>query len=497
MQKNVFILFFSWLLFQHSFVFGQASNVLKHQRLDFEQFQKAFVAVEAKADLHLSADSLTKEFQRLREQLRSPLSPLEQFRIYSLFLNKLQSGHTQISPSKQAINEWYKLKQCLPFDLMMVNKRLFVSPLHPADLKKDSPENTYKRTLQKTFYGGVEIVSIDRKSIAEWMQIIAPYISSDEDNLDFKYVIAGHYFDFYRFVALAKFQRVVEIQYIQKRDTLTTKVELGGPNNYSVKHRLEPAKNMGYSFEILNSKIGYFNFSSFKDANSEAYSEFLKTSFEELRKKKIDRLIVDVRGNSGGQIQYELMAYFLKHPKELGEYHFEKILSKKELRKMGFNIRNHASKVYLKTDKNAANRKAEKKVSPANSSLQFKGDLIVLTDEGTFSAAAILAAHLKTLCEAKLLGETAGGTFYAGNSGTLSLTLRKSKLSMTLNPNFFSSHLYDEKKHERDSLVKIPDVHIFSEALIPAEKYQEIPQKKKSLDDPVVKQAIKTFREFD
>lgn len=497
MQKNVFILFVSFLVLPCAIVFGQASNVLKHQRLDFEQFQKAFIATEAKADLHISSDSLTKEFHRLREKLRSPLSPLEQFRVYSLFLNKLQSGHTQISPSKKALNEWYNLRQCLPFDLVMVNKRLFVSPLHPTDLKKDSPENTYKRTLQKTFYGGVEIVSIDRKSIAEWMQIIAPYISSDEDNLDFKYVIAGRYFDFYRFVALAKFQRVVEIQYIQKRDTLSIKVDLGGPNSVSVKERLTPSKDMGFSFEILNSKIGYFNFSSFKEANSEAYSEFLKSSFEELRKKKIDRLIVDVRGNSGGQIQYELMSYFLKHPKELGEYHFEKILTKKELRKMGFNIRDNSAKVYLKTDKNAANRKAEKKVSPASSSLQFKGDLVVLTDEGTFSAAAILAAHLKTLCEAKILGETAGGTFYAGNSGTLNLTFKKSKLSVTLNPNFFTSNLYKNKNSEIDSLLKIPDVILFSETLIPNEKHQEIPKKKKSLDDPVVKQAIKTFREFD
>jgi len=87
--------------------------------------------------------------------------------------------------------------------------------------------------------------------------------------------------------------------------------------------------------------------------------------------------------------------------------------------------------------------------------LIFDGEIVVITDEGTFSSASILACHLKTLANAKIIGRTAGGSFYIGNAGTLILELPKSKLKMFVNPNTFYSHL---ERAEDPFIIKQPDL---------------------------------------
>lgn len=504
-MKFISLLLLSLLL--RSLAFSQASPVLKHQRLDFEQFKDAFFAVEARPYLHISEDSLQAGLKKLREDLRSPNSPMEQFALYSAFMSKIQCGHTSVAPSKAVVRDWGSRKQCLPFDLVMVDKKLFISPIHPEDIpqpKKGEPVVKQKAKKAKEMLdGGTEIWAIDQKSIPEWMQLIGPYISSDENGIDFKYHVAGQLFDFYRYLAAPEHKDSIRIDYIYKKDTLFQFVKLGYPLGHTLSDRLdvketkkEQEKNFG-TFSIEKSKYGYFRFESFKNSKGLKYEEFLKTSFEAMKKKKIDKLIIDLRGNTGGIIQTELLRYLLPSGTELGQYIFEKQLSRKQLRKMGVKMRHEATRTYLKNVKTS--QKMSKKsgnghlVVASNPLGVFKGDIIVITDEATFSAGSILAAHLKTLCKAQIVGETAGGSFYAGNAGTLQLHLKKSKLILQLNPNFFATQLYPGKI---DPEIKKPELVTFSETLVPGEKFVPLKQKKKTDpgNDPVIKAAEKQMK---
>ena len=73
-------------------------------------------------------------------------------------------------------------------------------------------------------------------------------------------------------------------------------------------------------------------------------------------------------------------------------------------------------------------------------SLIYEGEIVLITDEGTFSSAAILACYLKSMKNAKIIGQRAGGSFYRGNAGTITLKLPHSKLQIFVNPNTFYSH---------------------------------------------------------
>jgi C-terminal processing protease CtpA/Prc len=79
-----------------------------------------------------------------------------------------------------------------------------------------------------------------------------------------------------------------------------------------------------------------------------------------------------------------------------------------------------------------------------------------VTDEGSFSASSILACHLKTLAKAKIVGQTAGGSFYAGNAGTLKAKLPYTGFHLYVNPNTFYTHLTLENGVD-PSKIKKPD----------------------------------------
>jgi C-terminal processing protease CtpA/Prc len=252
------------------------------------------------------------------------------------------------------------------------------------------------------------------------------------------------------------------------------------------------------SFSIEKNKYGYFRFESFQFSIGLNYDEFLKKSFASMKKKKIDQLIIDLRGNTGGIIQVEFLRYLLPEGTKIGSYEFEKQSTKSELRKMGFKTHSWSTKVYLKNLK--ALKRADKLNMAPNGPLKvgqnypekFKGQIVVITDEGTFSAASILACQLKTLAKAKIVGTRAGGSFYAGNAGSLELVLRKSKLTIQLNPNFFSTQLYPAATIDSD--IKNPDLETFSETEIPSIKFETNPKKVKPSEDPVIKQAEKLLK---
>ncbi len=503
MKNAISVLVLLFIYFQS---FGQASNILKFQRIDFERFQKAFFKIEANPYLHISEQALQSNFQKLREDLRSPLSPLEQYQKYAAFLAKIQCGHTSLAPSKAVIKEWGRANQCLPFDVVLVNKKLFATATHPDDLilQAKNQKTAIKSTKAKdVIVGGTEIYAIDHKNIAEWMEIISPYVSSDENGMDFKYYSASQLFDFYRYLANPEKKDSIEIQYIYKRDTISKFVKLQHPLVNTIRARFGKdklamkMKDFG-SFSIEKNKYGYFRFESFQFSKGLKYDEFLKKSFESMKKKKIDKLIIDLRGNTGGIIQVEILRYLLDEGTDIGGYTFEKQLSKSDLKKLGVKMRSWTTKVYLKNLK--ALKKADKRNLEANGPLKvgknypekFKGNIVVITDEGTFSAASILACHLKTLARAKIVGTTAGGSFYAGNAGTLELELKKSNLSIQLNPNFFNTQLYPAANIDLE--IKKPDLETFSESLIPSVKFEVNTKKVKPTDDPVIKQAEKLFK---
>jgi len=486
MKKTVLI----YILILFVLLSGRKSNSVERQLKDFAAFSETILQKEGRLDLHVSTDTLTYYFQKLKNELDEELSLIDQFKLYSSTLAKIQCGHTQIYPNKEVLREWLGERNSLPLDYFLHGKKLIVNKIETSDYKsiyegKDINERTKRIT------SGSEILRIDRYSVPEMMTKIGQYISSDEDQIDFKYYQASHIFEFYRNLALPFKSDSVLVNYVTDGDTNEVYFQTGAaPVNTMNLRIMEHVKRYNGNeaeigkFKIIKNKYGYFRFKSFRSGYGLNYNEFIRASFKKLNDRKIKYLVIDLRGNTGGVMQYEIMKYFVGSNVEIGKYVVEKpksIHDSKFIRKFRSDYRKH-KRLSIKQNHLIRNGKFNQGIVYTDSIENkhiFKGEIVVITDEGTFSSASIFASNLKTLANAKIVGSSAGGSFYSGNAGTLEIKLPHTGFTFSVNPNSF----YTQLKPTNDPFeIKIPD-------LIVATPY--LPEHK--LDAFFFKEAVSVF----
>jgi hypothetical protein len=460
--KFFFLITLSFLLFS---VKGDDKAISKQKR-DLRILFDILQAKEGKIDLHISEDSITTIYDQAMSQLDEKKSQIELFKLFSQSVAKLQCGHTDLSFSPKVITEWVKLKNSLPLDYVLVGKKLFVNELDKQDFNMYT--KGYKKVkLYKTVPKNAEIITIDGNSVSEMVQQFGISIPSDEDQWDFRYFKSAQLFEFYRSI-YSQAKDSIEVKYSTHKDTLSLFLKTGYPAVRSLLKRIDKfekqeekkLKDHG-KFSYIKSKYAYFRFLSFRESQGKAYEKFLEKSFKDIKKKKVTKLIVDVRGNLGGQIQSLFMSYIVGPNVYLGKYKLNKPYKRFTNRRIdksdkNFRIHKRYTRRYKKIVKKYSNYDGEIYTHPINEEYKFNGEIIVVTDEGSFSASSILACHLKTLAKAKIVGQTAGGSFYAGNAGTLKAKLPYTGFHLYVNPNTFYTHLTLENGVD-PSKIKKPD----------------------------------------
>jgi hypothetical protein len=150
--------------------------------------------------------------------------------------------------------------------------------------------------------------------------------------------------------------------------------------------------------------------------------KFFRRSFKKIRKEKINNVILDIRGNGGGDIgMYILLAKYLrKAPFKVADtayavtkslHPFGKYFKQRLVTNLGlfFCTKKH-------TDGNYHFGYWERHYFKPKVKNHFNGDLYVLINGPTFSASTLLCNALKGQDNVKLVGEETGGGWY-GNSG--------------------------------------------------------------------------------
>ena len=126
--------------------------------------------------------------------------------------------------------------------------------------------------------------------------------------------------------------------------------------------------------KVLSNDIGYIKFTSFDETTAEDF----KKQYQELAKKNIKSLIIDLRNNGGGIVDQAL---------EIADY-----------------IADKDSVLLYEVDKNNKETVRKAKTDPI-----INMPIVILTNENTASASEILAGALKDLGKAKTVGTTTYG----------------------------------------------------------------------------------------
>ncbi len=168
-----------------------------------------------------------------------------------------------------------------------------------------------------------------------------------------------------------------------------------------------------YTFEILQGNIGYLQYNLCEDY--QAFNAFLKSTFARIDQQGVNKLVIDIRNNMGGNSALNdlLIPYFSqKKYRQSSGRHWKVSQAMKDRIDQPL-YRQAFGKKFIKQYKKAANGSFIEEdeyslVEPKKVKYFFEGELFVLIGPQTFSSANFLADAIKTYELATLVGQPTG-----------------------------------------------------------------------------------------
>ena len=195
-------------------------------------------------------------------------------------------------------------------------------------------------------------------------------------------------------------------------------------------------KTSDLKLDILQGNTALLTIKTFDDnrlSGKQDFREFLSTSFKEIDSSgKVNRLIIDLRGNAGGADAYGalLYSYLTREP-------FKYFAS----------IESTTSKISAKENYLLGIQQPQKH--------SFNGEVFFLVNGLSFSTTADFCSVAKSNNRGKFIGEETGGVYYGNTSGeTYRIELPNSKINIIV-PRF--KYINDVKKTKYKDRGVIPD----------------------------------------
>lgn len=387
---------------------------VKKQLKDFSIFKEAILSNTAGLYYYNSEKEFADRLDSLEKVLHEPKTEIELYKLYAKCVASIRCGHTIIMV-KEIYADYLKNKSTLPFDVYYVNGKLLV--------KNDYSNGS---TIIPKY---TEILSINNEKISNIAADLSQYISSDGYNQTHKNERMKFKFMFYYYCFKDQTKKF-EIKYVgNNNDTLTAYFDAVIPKKEPRVKESDYYKQLERHIDTLQNRALLVLPNPLPRNNT--YKLQLDTFFVYLQNYSVDNLIIDLRGNTGGLSQFYITGYLCDSSytyeyrtlqgKKKPSHHYQKPFDSQRISIFCTRIATLNGKT--------TTVKESKPHYP-----QFKGNLYILTDGWTFSAAANLTSILKEYSGAVTVGEETGGSYHRCSSGNLILKLPHSKLLIKINP---------------------------------------------------------------
>jgi hypothetical protein len=382
-----------------------------------------------------SREEMGRGFDAQRAKLRHAM-PKRQFeRVLAETLAMIRCGHTSLN-----LDEDFKTAarnaRTFPLRVKTEGPRLMVA-------LNDTPDDS-------TIRPGMELTEINGRRTSDLVGQIMRVLPSDGDiETGKRHDISGRFATYYWWLVEQPDQFSVTARDASGRTVVSrlagvTEAErksnhnaLNEPMMAGIEKVLGwPRENQAVRFikdpEIAEIRLKYFV--------GDAFPKRTEETFRTLRDKGTKALIIDLRGNGGGNDDYGamLVGYLTDRPFRYFDHIAMSTISpsfKEHLewraadeQRLRDGTKANPGGGYLVTEKLHSGLAEQQ---PGK--YPFLGKVFVLTDGGTFSTAADFCAVAHHLKRATFIGEETGGGYYGNNSGPMpTLTLPNSKSSIRL-----------------------------------------------------------------
>jgi hypothetical protein len=403
-------------------------------REDFDLMRQALEEAHSGLYRYSNKTDIDRAFDAARARLDRPLSKREFLVILCESLTPIRCGHTGVRPDDDT-GRAMKEARTLPLRVLQERSRLKV-------LLNDTPDDQAIRP-------GMEVLEINGVKSADAVERCLRLESGDGDIETGKRAHLGNGLARYYWAAIDPASRFT----IRARDaagkvvtatldgvTEAERKENHNPVNDAVNAGIAKVRwtheNLSLRFlkdpEIANARIGYFV--------GDDFPRWVEETFKTLREKGTKTLILDLRGNGGGQDMYGamLVSYLTDKPfRYFDHIHIKTITPSFKATSDWNGDAEHMAKLRESMSPDPAGGfLVTEKGHPGVAEQQpgkfpFTGKVFVLIDGGTFSTAADFCAVTHHLKRATFIGEETGGGYYGNNSGLEAIvTLPNSKFQV-------------------------------------------------------------------
>lgn len=372
---------------------------------DFNQYREKIEKNLTNLYLYTPKPTLNQYFDSLYKEIKTPMTDMEFYSHISQIVSMIKDGHNVIYPSQEATHYFNQKSNFFPYRVIRHNNKLYI---------------THACTPDTLVEEGAELISINGISIDIIYNELFKRQPRDGYNTSYPEWILNSYFrEFYSYVY--GHPDTFDIQFKNHlNETKTVKIEglskekmscfLGNP----LYPEIEQKKGVNFTIDEQNN-LAYLYIRSFDRTNyikyyHQNYKRALRKSFKKIKQNNINDLVLDLRGNQGGNFDYGsiLLTYLLEKEFQL-------------ISETGV-IRHQIDSI-----------KVKKGVCLATSSHKpkknfFKGNLIVIINGGCFSCCGIVTSHLELNKRALFIGTETGG-----NNSILSGNINGFESVFTLN----------------------------------------------------------------
>lgn len=448
-------------------------------REDFKILKDAIVKIHPGIYRYQTPESFEKLSAEFESKLDRNFSEGEFFIFISQFTNRIFCGHTYANPYNQNSLLRERLfggKTYLPFYFQIVDGKIIVTEnASDANLSKGSEirkiNNITSKKIIETLFGVTK--GDGRNTVAHRIQSIELTRFEAE-----RYALFDWFFPLFFSLKDEKFSIEAVDYKTKKQMKFETAAMTKAVRTAEMEKRYgkTPTYDDGWKFEVLDDNSAYLKIDNSITWRLKKikFKEFLANAFAELRAKNVQNLIVDLRGNGGGDtdVGSELSSYLAKEilPEYIdGKRLVRNVEPQKELAKYldtySDKLKNQlqngvSSNIYRKAENGFfeilpnENTSNYPKISPYKNN--FTGKTFIISDASNASASFQFLEYAQKNKLAEIVGQTTGGNKQGINGGNyFFLNLPNSKIEIDI-PMYFRSPLTLQKDESiiPDILVK-------------------------------------------
>jgi len=416
---------------------GQASEKFQREKL-IEDFQIARQALEEGHSgiyRYTSKADLDRVFEAALKSIDRPMDAFEFYRVIAPVTAAIKCGHTSVSLPDSVRKELNNSTPLLPLRVKVLNKRAYVFRDF-SDLTNPPGQNTL---------AGKEIQSINSVPASRIVATMLAAVGADGDVLTAREDRIGGTRFLGSLISLLDLKSPYDLVVSDPGSKRQQKVRVNGVElprmteaskaRYPQDDSSGPAASLKFADDGKIAQMRIAGFGGYVDAEKKkGIRGFYKESFDAMQAKGSRSLIIDLRGNGGGEDELGqlLVSYLINEP---FKYYDDLVINA-----MTFSFGKYAKPNPLTIPENIVEKRADGKVHAIGhpnwgikqpSKPHFAGKVFILIDGGSFSTTSefLSQAHFHKL--ATFIGEESGGGYYGNSSGFMPLvTLPNTSLSV-------------------------------------------------------------------